>query len=317
MLSVVLTNYNHARFLPAALDALLRQTRRPDELIVIDDASTDDSIAVITPYLDRFAAARLVRNPANLGCVANLNRALGMVRGDLVHFAAADDVTCPRLIETGAALLEAHPRAALFSARTAMMAADGRVLGVLATPAPLPAPGFVAPDEAARLLMRDDGWFTGNTTIYRRDALAAAGGFPEELGSFCDGYVSRVLALRHGACFSPEVLGAWRRMEGGFAWSQTADLARARELVAVAARRMTAAPDLFPAGYQRRWARRYLFGARRLALANSRREALASGRLAGACALARELVLTLWWFLALRPRDAAVVARRRLRVLLR
>lgn len=317
MLSVVVTNYNHARFLPAALDALLAQTRPADELIVIDDASTDDSIAVIASYLGRFPQARLVRNPVNLGCVANLNRGIDMVRGDIVCFAAADDVTYPRLFETCAALLEAHPLAALASARTDLMAEDGRVIGTLATGAPLRQAGFIAPDTAARLLMRDDGWFTGNTTLYRRDALAAAGGFPDELSSFCDGYVSRVLALRHGACFSPEVLGAWRRMAGGLAWSQTADLARAEQLVAIAARRMTGAPGVFPVGYQQRWARRYMFGAKRLVLANTRREALAAGPLAGSWALCREFALTLWWFLALRPWDAAAVARRRLGMLLR
>jgi glycosyltransferase involved in cell wall biosynthesis len=317
MLSVVVTNYNHARFLPAALDALLRQTRPADELIVIDDASTDDSIAVITPYLERFAAARLVRNPKNLGCVANLNRAIDMVRGDVVFFAAADDVTHPRLFETALALLAAHPDAALASARTDLMAEDGRIVGTLATAAPLRRPGYISPAAAARLLMRDDGWFTGNTTLYRRAKLAAAGGFPDELGSFCDGYISRVLALRHGACFTPEVLGAWRRMERGLAWSQTADLARAEQLIATAMRRMSEAADLFPTGYQRRWARRYRFGARRLALADTRRKARAAGRVAGAWALSRELVLTPWWFLAMRPWDAAAVARRRLGLLLR
>lgn len=317
MLSVVVTNYNHARFLPAALDALLRQTRPADELIVIDDASTDDSIAVITPYLVRFAAARLVRNPVNLGCIANLNRAIDMVRGDVVFFAAADDVAYPPLFEAGLALLAAHPGAALASARTELMAADGQIVGTLATPAPLRQAGYIAPDAARRLLMRDDGWFTGNTTLYRRAPLAAAGGFPDELGSFCDGYISRVLALQHGACFAPEVLGAWRRMAGGLAWSQTADLARAEELVAIAARRMSEAAGLFPAGYQRRWARRYLFGARRLALADTRRQALAASPVAGGWALVRELVLTPWWFLAMRPWDAAAVARRRLGMLLR
>ena len=46
MLTVVLTNYNHARFLPFALDALLNQTRPADELIVIDDASKDNSMVL-------------------------------------------------------------------------------------------------------------------------------------------------------------------------------------------------------------------------------------------------------------------------------
>lgn len=317
MLSVILTNYNHARFLPAALEGLLRQTRPADEVIVIDDASTDDSVAVIERFLGRFPNARLVRNPANLGCAANLNRGIEMARGAIVHFAASDDVTYPRLFEHGLSLLAEYPGAALMSARIDVMADDGRIVGTMATPVPLRRPGFIPPGMAARLLMREDGWFTGNTTLYRRDPLAAVGGFPEELESFCDGYISRLLALRHGACFSPEILGAWRRLEGGLAWSQTIDLTRARQLVGAAERRMMSEPSLFPAGYARRWARRYLFGARRFALVEGRRKALADSPVAATPAVLREAVLSLWWFLVLRPWDAVPVARRRLPSLLR
>jgi len=197
------------------------------------------------------------------------------------------------------------------------MTEDGRIIGTMATPIPLRRPGRISAQEAARLLMREDGWFTGNTTLYRRDLLAAAGGFPEELGSFCDGYISRLLALRHGACFSPEILGAWRRLVGGLAGSETADLARARQLVAAAERHMAKQGQVFPAGYARRWGRRYLFGARRFALVEARRKALGKSAVAAVPALLREAALSLWWFLLLRPGDAVSVARRRLPLLLR
>src|SRR5258707_12471256 len=68
-LSVVLPNYNHARFIGRALAALLGQERAADEIIVIDDGSTDDSVAVI----ERIAAAaptiRLLRSPSNAALI--------------------------------------------------------------------------------------------------------------------------------------------------------------------------------------------------------------------------------------------------------
>ena len=317
MLSVILTNYNHAQFVAAALDGLFCQTRPADELIVIDDASTDDSISVIGPLLQRFGNARLVCNPVNLGCAANLNRGTAIAQGDILYFAAADDVAYPRLFERGVSLLTTNPQAALISARTDILAENGRALGALATPVPLRHPGYIPPETAARWLMREDGWFTGNTTLYRRALLIDAGGFPEELESFCDGYISRLLALRHGACFSPEILGGWRRLEGGLAWSQTADLVKAAQLVATATRRMAERAEVFPEGYSRRWAHRYLFGAHRFALIQSGRKAKASGIALASWAVVRETVLSLWWFFALRPWDAATVARRRLGLLFR
>jgi glycosyltransferase involved in cell wall biosynthesis len=312
MLSVVLTSYNYARFLPAALTALAAQTRQPDELIVIDDHSSDDSVAVITSFLGRFADARLVRNPANLGTIANLNRGLELARGSVVLFAAADDIAYPTLLERGMALLDAHPAAALFSARSDIIDVAGKHEGTLATAIPLLEPGFIGPDTIARQLMHDDTWLAGNTTLYRRDPLAAAGGFAAELGSFCDGYVSRLLALQHGACYSPEVLGAWRRHSGGYAWSQTADWARTQELVAAVRHRIETDEAAFPPGYAHRWAQRYLFGARRFALARKSEAARSRGRLALGWTRSREVATTLALFIAYRPWDLATVAGRRL-----
>jgi glycosyltransferase involved in cell wall biosynthesis len=314
VLSVVLTSYNYARFLSAALAALAAQTRPADELIVIDDGSQDGSVAVITAFLDRFAAARLICNPRNLGTIANLNHGLELAQGEVVYFAAADDLAYPLLFARGMALLAAHPAAALFSARSDVIGAAGRLETTLATAIPLRRPGFIAPAAVARMLLDDDNWLTGNTTLYRRAPLVAAGGFAAELGSFCDGYVSRLLAARHGACFSPEVLGAWRRHESGYAWSETVDFARSRELAATVERRIEAEPGGFPPGYARRWAGRHLFGARRFALARVRQAAAGRGRPAALWARCREIVMTLLLFLAYRPRDLAPVIRRRLLV---
>jgi glycosyltransferase involved in cell wall biosynthesis len=315
MLSVILTSYNYARFLSAALAGLASQTRRPDELIVIDDGSQDDSVAIIGSHLDRFANARLVQNPRNLGTIANLNLGFELARGEVVYFAAADDITYPMLLQRGMELLDAHPEAALFSARSDIIDAAGVRIGTLATGIPLRQPGFIPPDEVARLLLRDDNWLSGNTTLYRRGPLVAAGGFAPELGSFCDGYVSRLLAVRHGAAFSPEVLGAWRRHAGGYAWSQTADFTRARQLAAAVEQRMAIDADAFPPRYPRRWARRHLFGARRFALIRRREEARTRGLTAALWARVYEILATPWLFMAYRPWDVVAVARRRLSLL--
>jgi glycosyltransferase involved in cell wall biosynthesis len=313
-LSVVLTSYNYARYLPAAFLALLAQSRQPDELIVIDDASVDESVAIINSFLGRFAAPLLVQNPENRGTIANLNRGLELARGDVVYFAAADDVTYPALFASGMAVLEEHPRAALFSARSDIIDTEGRVEGTLETGIPLSQPGYLAPDAVAQVLMEDDSWLTGNTTLYRRAPLVAAGGFAPDLGSFCDGYVSRLLAVREGACFAPEVLGAWRRHEGGFAWSQTADLTQARLLAAAVERRMAADAAAFPPGYSRRWVGRYLFGARRFALIRRREEARSRSLAAQLWARFCEATMTLGLFILYRPWDVVAVARRRVSV---
>jgi glycosyltransferase involved in cell wall biosynthesis len=310
MLSVVIPNYNHAQYLPAALEGLLAQARPADEIIVIDDASTDDSVAVVSSYLHRHPSLSLLRNPRNLGAVPTLNRGLAEARGSIIYFGAADDVTYPGLFARGVSLLDAYPQAPLFSARSDRIDAHGRRLGVMRAAIPLAQPGFLAPGTVARLLMREDAWFIGNTTLYRRDPLIRLGGFPEDLGSMTDGYVSRLLALRGGACFSPEILAAWRRLEGGLAWSQGANRTAMDAVVAATMRRMAQEGDAFPPRYAERWRGRFIYGNRRFELNEARRRAETDGFAARLAATARELVLAPWLFLRLRPWDAGAVAPR-------
>jgi hypothetical protein len=122
-----------------------------------------------------------------------------------------------------------------------------------------------------------------------------------------------VLALGQGACFSPEVLAAWRRLEGGFAWSHTVDRERLVQLIEAARRKMTEPTSPFPTGYAERWQRRYSFGAHRFGLIQRRRQAAVHGIAARLAAVVRECALTAWLFLRLRPWDLLPVAQRRLR----
>jgi len=312
--TAILSNYNHAEFLPHALNALLAQTRLPDELIVIDDASTDNSMAVIKDYLSRHPQIRFQRNKDNVGIVANMNRGLEMATGDVVYFAAADDIAYPPLFERGMALLESYPQAALFSARCEIIDRDGRVKEQLPTPTPLSGPGFIDRERAIEELLRDDSWFVGGTTLYRRSALTAAGGFSLDLGAFCDGFVSRYLALKHGACYEPAVLCGWRRMEGGVAWSQTTDLDSIMDVIRIAEQKMRAAKDIFPPKYIDRWKGRHLFGARRFSIVQARKKAAQEGSIKSLIAIIVEAVSTAWLFCILRPWDLLTVARRRWRV---
>jgi glycosyltransferase involved in cell wall biosynthesis len=303
-ISVIVPNYNHARFLPHSLDSLFRQTRPADEIVVIDDASTDDSVAVIEKLIAGRPNVRLERNPRNIGCNATMNRGLAMARGDYVLFASADDVFVTALIARSLALLSRFPGAALCSARIDLIDEEGRSIGDIHDPSPLGQEGYLNPAACVRHLMRDDAWFAGPTNIFDRGKLAAVGGFPERLGAIADGYVARVLSARHGACYIPAILAHWRRMEGGMASVQSTFLTGGPAVQEALALMQGPHRDVFPAGYAERWRKRNEFGARRLHL-----KARAGG---GAFARARLALFTAYWFLKLRPQDAPAVLLRRL-----
>ena len=77
-LSLILTNYNHARYLPQSISAVLSQSVRPKEFIILDDASTDDSLQVLEAFAARDPIIRLVRNERNRGVCATIQRGIGL-----------------------------------------------------------------------------------------------------------------------------------------------------------------------------------------------------------------------------------------------
>src|SRR5689334_14895665 len=110
-LSVVIANRNHARHLPRALDAVLSQSVRPREVIVLDDASTDDSVRVLQGFARQHPCLRLLRNGTHRSVTATYNRGFALATGDYVLPGAADDYLLPGFIETAMAQFARHPRA--------------------------------------------------------------------------------------------------------------------------------------------------------------------------------------------------------------
>lgn len=237
-LSVLMPNYNHARFLPQALDAILAQSRQPDEIVVVDDASTDSSLEVLEGYASRHPSLKIVRNERNLGVVRNLNRLVGMCSSTHGAFLAADDVILPGMFERTMSLFTSHPRAGLCSGLTRSLGIDGQERGVIVTPVLADEPGYVPPERAARFILEEGQWIVNNTCTYRMEALRDAGGFHEELLAFSDGLVSDVVALRNGVLYIPDELAYWRDNPNGFASRTCSDIELITEVMRRALRLM-------------------------------------------------------------------------------
>jgi glycosyltransferase involved in cell wall biosynthesis len=103
-ISIAMAVYNGARFLPAMLDSLAGQTLLPDELVVCDNCSTDDSRAIIEEFARRAPfAVKLYVNKHNLGPDANFERAFGLCTKEIIFPADCDDVWLPHKVATMAA----------------------------------------------------------------------------------------------------------------------------------------------------------------------------------------------------------------------
>src|SRR5687768_4683791 len=111
--SVVMPNYNHGRYLARSLPAVLGQSLPPLEVIIIDDASTDNSADIIQDFARRYPLIRFHRQDRNQGVVAAMNLGLNLARGQYIYYAAADDEALPGLFEKSLTLLSRYPDASL------------------------------------------------------------------------------------------------------------------------------------------------------------------------------------------------------------
>src|SRR5882724_656161 len=91
LISAIVPNFNHAQYLPRSVGALLDQPLLPCEIIVVDDASTDNSLEVLDGLARKHPLVRVLPNEKNLGCNASMNRAMAQAKADFVLFTAADD----------------------------------------------------------------------------------------------------------------------------------------------------------------------------------------------------------------------------------
>ncbi|WP_447529190.1 glycosyltransferase [Vreelandella sp. TE19] len=107
--SVIIPAYNAAAMLPTALESLLAQSHRELEIIVSDDASTDETVAVAQRYAAQDARISVLTTQVNEGPYAARNRALDHCTGEFVTTHDADDWSHPRKIETQLEHLEANP----------------------------------------------------------------------------------------------------------------------------------------------------------------------------------------------------------------
>jgi glycosyltransferase involved in cell wall biosynthesis len=215
-LSVVVTNYNHAHYLPGALKAILSQRRKPDDVIVIDDASTDDSRAIIAKFAKDNPAIRAIYNEKNQGVIPNINYGLHLASGTYVFCGAADDYILPGFFEKLMAMAELHPGVGVVTCDPAILY-DDRMVTV-----PLPLGGIARYLDGDALVRTQRASFfniAGHASLLHREAALNAGGLLPELRWHSDWFMNYTVAFRHGVAYCPEALSVMRAIATSYSSS--------------------------------------------------------------------------------------------------
>ena len=198
--TVVITTYNHAHFLLQALHSVLAQTRPADEIVVVDDGSTDDPAAVVGP----FAQVTLLRQ-RNQGLSAARNAGLKAARGDRLIFLDADDLLLPGAIAAGLACFATAPGSSFVYGGYRRIDEQGQPMGgdVYRRPGAQP----------YRALLRSNLIGMHATVMYDRACLSTSGAFDPAMKR-CEDYDMYLRLAREGTVASHPQTVAEYRMHG-------------------------------------------------------------------------------------------------------
>ena len=99
--SVAMCTYNGERYVEEQLMSFAAQTRLPDEIVICDDGSADDTIKIASEISEHLPfPVRIYENSENLGVTKNFEKALQLCVGDIIFFSDQDDILMPEKIET-------------------------------------------------------------------------------------------------------------------------------------------------------------------------------------------------------------------------
>lgn len=248
LVTLVTPVYNQAEYLAATIESVLAQDYAALEYIVIDDGSSDESLALARRYEASHPGRLTVLTQANSGQAATLNRGWGMARGEILAYLSSDDCLVPGAVRRMVEVLQAKPATVVAYCDFWLIDAQGSRLRESRTE-----------EFDAERLSVDLVCQPGPGAFFRRGVFEASGGWRPDLRQVPDYEFWLRAAGQGGFVRVPEVLAEYRIHEGSASFRVMPE-ARAEEIVRVMQAYWAARPG--QAGAQRSIARAYSLAAK-------------------------------------------------------
>jgi hypothetical protein len=168
MVSTIIPVHDRPRLVEAAVGSVLAQSHRPIEVVVVDDASTDETPAVLDGLRAAHSEVTVVHRPVNGGAGLARESGRAVVRGEFVQYLDSDDLLAPRKFEIQVAALRAHPDCGIAYGKTRLLNENDDVVE-----APLKGTGTARDHLFPALLV--ERWWSTHTPLYRRSVCDAIG----------------------------------------------------------------------------------------------------------------------------------------------
>lgn len=212
LVSICIPTYNSAAYLKQCLDSIASQTYKNIEVIVSDNASTDQTVSFISGYVDRYGF-KLNRNSENIGAQANFNKLFSLAKGKYVAIYHADDVYERAIVEECVKVLDGHDSIGLVGTMGNIMNDDGVIFNTFRLPKHLKKLNktIYSFDEALSGILKRGWFFVTPSIMMRKTALDEAGVFePGIYGSAGDYELWLRIAVKHNVAILDKKLINYR-----------------------------------------------------------------------------------------------------------
>lgn len=201
MISVIIPLYNKERQIRATLESVLRQSYTDYEIVVVDDGSTDGSVAIVESFNE--ARLRLIRQK-NAGVSAARNRGICEARGEYVAFLDADDLWEPAFLKTMQHLAERYPDCSVYACNYDFVSSDGTHRPTIIRRLPFTGEhGILSNYFEVACCSHPPLW--SSALMVKKEAMQAVGGFPEGIKSGEDLLTWSRLACTYKIAYSKKV----------------------------------------------------------------------------------------------------------------
>lgn len=180
--SVCIPAYNNAKDIAATIKGILSQTYTNWELVIVDDASTDDTVSVIKQFDD--PRIRLHVNAQNLGMVGNWNRSVELSTADYIKLICADDILLPESLEKEMAAIVNNPEVVMTINDSIMINRKQEKLGCFGR---YPIKGYIDGKKLAKKSLIYNNFFgMPCAVLFRKSVFDKVGGFDRQFQYILD-----------------------------------------------------------------------------------------------------------------------------------
>ena len=215
-IGVIVPYYNEQKFIGDCIESIVLQTKAFDQVIFVDDASTDNSGSLIAQALLVIPNSSLKINKKNIGTVKSINKGLNFVTTDFVVFLSANDLLeydYVHYFHRNKLLIE---KSGVWSALTRKYESKGKKIKPVYSPVLKYIDFFMEPDLCKRYFIKYLNWFTGTTMAFRLSEVKKFDLLNPEFRGLADWFLAVQISLSVGAVFSPKYLGIVREHPQNF-----------------------------------------------------------------------------------------------------